>query len=79
MAARKNSGCPKLSGLLYPDSVFWFGTIGWYFPGIFPTDYRRKTWSGRFGIVHLAGTPFFPQMEASAPFLMDQAPLLREK
>ncbi len=28
-----------------------------------------------FGIVHLAGTPF---SLASAPFLIDQAPLLRE-
>jgi hypothetical protein len=26
---------------LYPDSVFWFG-IGWYFPGIFPTDTEGK-------------------------------------
>jgi hypothetical protein len=37
----------KLDGLvlnfleLYPDSVFRFG-IGWYFPGIFPTDTKGK-------------------------------------
>ncbi len=45
----------------------------------FTNRYRRKTWSGHFGIVHLVGTPFLPQREAFAPFLMDQAPLLREK
>jgi hypothetical protein len=33
---------------------------------------------GHLGIVHFAGTPFFPQRGASSPFLMDQAPLLRE-
>jgi hypothetical protein len=64
---------------LHLDSVFWFG-IGRYFPGILPTDTKGNlTWSGRFGIVHLEGTPFFPQKESSAPYLMDQAPLLREK
>jgi hypothetical protein len=26
---------------LYPDSVFQFG-IGWYFPGIFPSDTEGK-------------------------------------
>jgi hypothetical protein len=26
---------------LYPISLFWLG-IGWYFPGIFPTDTERK-------------------------------------
>jgi hypothetical protein len=26
---------------LYPDLVYWFG-IGWYFPGIFPTDTEGK-------------------------------------
>ncbi len=26
---------------LYPDSVFLFG-VGWYFPGIFPTDTEGK-------------------------------------
>jgi hypothetical protein len=49
------------------------------FSQYFTNQYQRKTWSGCFGIVHLAGTPFFPHREASAPFLMDQAPLLREK
>ncbi len=49
------------------------------FSRYFTNRYQRKTRSGRFGIVHLAGTPFFPQREASAPFLMDQAPFLREK
>ena len=49
------------------------------FSRYFTNQYQRKTWPGRFGIVHLAGTPFFPQREASAPFLMDQAPLLRGK
>ncbi len=49
------------------------------FSRYFTDRYQRKTWWGRFGIVHLAGTPFFLQREASAPFLMDQAPLLREK
>jgi hypothetical protein len=62
---------------LYPDSVFWFG-ISRYFLGIFHTDTKGKLGKA-FGILHLAGTPFFPQREASAPFLMDQAPLLREK
>jgi hypothetical protein len=58
-----------------------FGILVWYrlvFSRYFTNQYRRKTWSGRFGIVHLAGTPFFPQREAFAPFLMDQAPLLRK-
>ncbi len=49
------------------------------FSRYFTNRYRRKTRSGRFGILHLAGTPFFPKREASAPFLMDQAHLLREK
>ncbi len=59
-----------------------FGILVWYrlvFSRYFTNQYQRKTRSGRFGIVHLAGTPFFPQREASAPFLMDQAPLLTEK
>jgi hypothetical protein len=55
-----------------------FGISVWYrsvFSRYFTNRYRRKTRSGRFGIVHLAGTPFFPQREHSAPFLMNQAPL----
>jgi hypothetical protein len=44
------------------------------FSRYFPNRYRRKTWLVHFGIIHLAGTPF---SLASAPFLMDQAPLLR--
>jgi hypothetical protein len=59
-----------------------FGISVWYhlvFSRYFTNRYRKKTWSGHFGIVHLAGIPFFPQREASAPFLMDQAPFLREK
>jgi hypothetical protein len=43
--------------------------FSWYFPKT-PKENSVKT----FGIVHLAGTPF---SLASAPFLMDQAPLLR--
>ncbi len=62
---------------LYPNSVYRFG-IGRYFLGIFHTDTEGKLGKA-FSILHLAGTPFFPQREASAPFLMDQAPLLREK
>ncbi len=44
------------------------------FSRYFPNRYRRKTWLVRFGIEHLVGTPF---SLASAPFLMDQAPLVR--
>ncbi len=57
--------------------VSWFGILvrnrlvfSWYFPN----RYWRKTRLVHFGIVHLAGIPF---SLASAPFLMDQAPLLR--
>ncbi len=61
---------PKLE--LYPDLVFRYG-ISWYFLGIFLThtegklgkDLRYRT----FG-----GTPF---LLISAPFLMDQATLLK--
>jgi hypothetical protein len=62
---------------LYPDSVFQF-VIGWYFPGIFPTDTKRKLGQDVL-VLYIWRNPFFPQREASAPFLMDQAPLLREK
>jgi hypothetical protein len=71
---RYEKGAAKILEL-YPDSVFWYG-IGWYFLGIFLTDTIPKENSVRtIGIVHLAGTPF---SLASAPFLMGQAPLLRE-
>jgi hypothetical protein len=62
---------------LYPDSVFRFG-IGWYFLCIFHNDTEGKLGKA-FGILHLAGTPFFPQREASAPFWMDQAPRGKNK
>jgi hypothetical protein len=48
-------------------SVWYWLVFSWYFPN----QYRRKIRLVRFGIVHLAGTPF---SLASAPFLMDQAP-----
>ncbi len=57
---------------LYPDSVFRYG-IGWYFLGIFLTDTKGKL--GKDLRYHtFGGNPF---SLASAPFLMDQAPLLR--
>ncbi len=40
-----------------------FGISVWYwsvFSRYFTNRYRRKTQSGCFGIIHLAGTPFFP-------------------
>ena len=61
--------------------MVWYG-IGY---GI-PIPYRPKIrlvysvllfW--REHTLHLAGIPFPPHREASAPFLMDRAPLLKKK
>jgi hypothetical protein len=62
---------------LYPDLVFWFG-IGRYFLGIFHTDTEGKLGKA-LGILHLAGTPFFPQREASAPFFDGSSPPYERK
>ena len=60
------------------DTLIRFGISVWYrlvFSRYFPTNRLPKENSVRiFGIVHLAGTPF---SLASAPFLIDQAPLLK--
>jgi hypothetical protein len=57
---------------LYLDSVFRYG-IGWYFLGIFLTDTEGKLGKD-LRYCTFGGNPF---LLASAPFLMDQAPLLR--
>ncbi len=47
----------------------------WYLPN----RYRRKTRSVHFGIIVLAGTPFFLERGVMAPFLRGPAPFLRKK
>ncbi len=59
-----------------------YGIFGWYLVGIFwylPNWYQRKTRSGHFGIIFLAGTPFFLKRGVMAPFLRGLAPMLRKK
>ncbi len=56
-----------------------FGIFGWYFVGIswyLPNQYRRKTRSLHFGIIILAGTPFFLKRGVMAPFFRGPAPVL---
>ncbi len=82
MGSRNLSKTAEKSSSSPPAAVFGrvasrFGISVWYrlvFSWYFPNGYRRKTRLLRFGIVHLAGNPF---SLTSAPFLMDQAPLLR--
>jgi hypothetical protein len=57
--------------LARPTSIF----LGTYLPN----QYRRNTWLVHFGIIFLAGTPFFLEMGVMAPFLMGPAPILRKK
>jgi hypothetical protein len=47
--------------------IFWLVSVGisWYLP----YQYRRKSWSVHFGNIFLAGTPFFLEKGAVAPFL----------
>jgi hypothetical protein len=47
-------------------SVRYWSVFSWYFTN----QYRRKTRSGRFGIVHLAGTPFFPSKGGFCPLFL---------
>ncbi len=50
-----------------------FGISVWYrsvFSRYFTNRYRKKTRSGRFGIVHLAGTPFFPSKGGFCPLFL---------
>jgi hypothetical protein len=59
-----------------------FGFFGWYSVGIswfLPNQYRRKTRSVHFGIIILAGTPFFLKRRVTAPFFRGPAPILRKK
>jgi hypothetical protein len=52
--------------------------IGWDFPSIYHTDTKGKL-GWYIGTVNLAGTPFSLKKGALAPFLVHQAPLLRNK
>jgi hypothetical protein len=50
---------------LYPDLVFWFG-IGWYFPGIFPTDTKGKLgWD--ISVLYIWWEPLFSLKERLLP------------
>jgi hypothetical protein len=60
------------------DSVLLVG-IWLVFLGIYRTDTgRSKTRSLHFGIIFLAGTPFFLERGVMAPFLRGPAPILRK-
>jgi hypothetical protein len=59
-----------------------FGFFGWYSVGIswfLPNRYRRNTRSVHFGIIILAGTPFFLERGVTAPLFRGQTPILRKK
>ncbi len=59
-----------------------FGFFGWYSVVIswfLPNQYWRKTWLVHFGIIILAGTPFFLKRGVTAPFFRGPAPILRKK
>jgi hypothetical protein len=59
-----------------------FGFFCWYSVGIswfLPNRYRRKTRSVHFGIIILAGTPFFLKRGVTAYFFRGPAPILRKK
>ncbi len=51
-------------------SVRYWSVFSWYFPN----QYQRKTRSGRFGIIQLAGTPFFPSKGGFCPLFDGPSP-----
>ncbi len=62
--------------------VYRFRMFGRYLVGVswyLPNWYWRKTWSVHFGIIILAGTPFFLERGVMAPFFRGPAPILRKK
>jgi hypothetical protein len=63
--------------VVYRFSIFgrYSVDISWYLPN----QYQRKTWLVHFGIIFLAGTPFFLKRGVLAPFLRGPAPILGKK
>jgi hypothetical protein len=69
-------------GSIFTRVAYQFSLFGWYLVGIsqfLPNQYRRKTWLAHFGIIILAGTPFFLKRGVMAPFSRGPAPILRKK
>jgi hypothetical protein len=67
---------------VFSRDAYQFGFFGWYLVGIsqfLPNQYRRKTWSVHFGIIFLAGTPFFLKRGVMAQFFRGSTPILRKK